>query len=181
MVAVGSAPPLFSREGVSAAYRRIGTVLRGFLGKHDLFACGYLNELVERRLPVTQAHEEAKWTKESHVQSSVPRMMRAAGFRNIHTTWAGDDRIVESIDEFWDVQITFSSIGRKRLATASKEAVGRLRREFDTGCTRTQAAGGRLRCPTGALIVTGTAGVSPMRTLAPRTEASAVHALRKPA
>jgi hypothetical protein len=110
-------------------------------------------------LPIVKSDEEAKWTKEHPVQSSVPRMMRAAGFRKIQVTWAGHDGIVESKNDFWDVQITFSSIARKRLAAASEDAIGRLRHEFDAGCTRAQEAGGLLRYPTGALIVTGTARV----------------------
>jgi hypothetical protein len=51
------------------------------------------------------------------------------------------------------VQVTFSSLARKRLPGAAAEAVARLRREFDAGCDRAQASGGRLRYPTGALIV----------------------------
>ena len=157
VVAVGSGPTLFSRHGLSAAYRRIGAILGGLRGKRDLLACGHLNELIERHLPIANSDEEAGWTKAHHVSSSVPRMMRSAGFGGINTTWAGHDRIVDSKDDFWDVQVTFSSIARKRLATASADAVARLRREFDASCTRAKKAGGCLRYPTGALIVTGTA------------------------
>ena len=82
-------------------------------------------------------------------------MMQAAGFGRILTTWACNDGIVQTKEDFWDVQVTFSSMARKRLATASADAVAGIRREFDAGCVPAQAAGGRLRYPTGALIVTG--------------------------
>ena len=155
VVAVGSGPQLWSRHGLSAACRRIGTIVRGLLGKGDLVACGYLDDLVERHVPLAQSTEEAGWTKEHHVPSSVPRMMQAAGFGGIHTTWAGNDGLVHTREDFWEVQITFSSLARKRLAAASPDAVARIRREFDAGCARAQEKGGRLRYPTGALIVTG--------------------------
>ena len=157
VVAVGSGPPLVSQAGVSAALRRIGSVVAGALGKRDLLACRYLDELVERHLPLAQADEEAGWTKAHATHSPVPRMMQAAGFQDIRTTWEGHDGIVGSKEEFWDVQVTFSSLARKRLATAPAAAIEGLRREFDEGCVRALDAGGRLRYPTGALVVAATA------------------------
>lgn len=155
VVAVGSGPPLWSRHGLSAAFQRMGTIVRGLRGKGDLIACGYLDGLVERHLPLARPSEEAGWTKEHHATSPVPRMMETAGFGGIQTTWAGNEGIVRGKEDFWDVQITFSSLARKRLATAPVDAIARIRREFDAGCLRAQDAGGRLRYPTGALIVTG--------------------------
>jgi ubiquinone/menaquinone biosynthesis C-methylase UbiE len=155
VVAVGSGPRLLSRHGLAAAYRRIRSVMRGLRGARDLVACGYLNELVAQHLPSTEPDEEAGWTREHHVPSSVPRMMQAAGFERIQSTWAGHDGIVDSREDFWGVQVTFSSVARKRLAAASADAIARLRRDFDAGCACAQEAGGRLRYPTGALIVTG--------------------------
>ena len=155
VVAVGSAPPLFSSSGLSAAFRRVGSVVSGVLGKGDLLACGYLNGLVEKHLPLADANEEAEWTKAHAMHGPVARMMQEAGFRDVRTTWTGQDGIVESKEDFWEVQVTFSSLARKRLATAPAAAIERLQQEFDAGCIRTLAAGGRLRYPTGALVVTG--------------------------
>jgi ubiquinone/menaquinone biosynthesis C-methylase UbiE len=158
VVAVGSGPSLLSLQGLLAAYRRAGAVLNGLRGRRDVLACGYLNDLVERLVPSAEPDEEARWTREHGASSSVQAMMRAAGFADVRANWAGHDGIVESMQDFWDVQVTFSSIARKRLAGASAEALARLRREFDAGCDRALRTGGRMRYPTGALIVTGSAG-----------------------
>ncbi len=157
VVAVGSAPPLLSFAGAGAVFRRFTGIARRAFGKGDLLACEYLDRLVERYLPAAYSNEEAGWTQRHAASHSVPRMMQDAGFRNIRTAWAGNDGIIASMDEFWEVQVTFSSLARKRIAAASTQAVEALRREFAAGCERTLAAGGRLRYPTGALIVAGTA------------------------
>lgn len=161
VVAVGSGPELLSAAGLAAAWRRIGAMLGLAGGRGDLIACGYLDALVERHLPAGAGDEEAQWTKEHHASGSVSRMMAGAGFDDVRTTWAGNDGVVETKEEFWDVQATFSSLARKRLAGAPAEALERIRREFDAGCDRARASGARLRYPMGALIVTGKAGGRP--------------------
>lgn len=156
-VGVGSPPQLLSGAGVSAALRRVRELAAGALGRRDLVACGYLDHLVEKHVPAARADEEAGWTHEHHVQSPVPVMVRDAGFTDVRVTWAGHDGVLATNEEFWEVQVTFSSLARKRLAHASPAALDALRREFDAGCDRARAAGARLRYPTGALIVTGLA------------------------
>lgn len=153
VVAVGSAPPLASRAGIDATLRRVRAMA---LGNKDLVACGYLDDLVREHLPRPSAAEEAAWVHEHAMHGSVEKLVANAGFRDVRSDWAGNEGVVDSAREFWDVQVTFSSIARKRLPTAPAEAVARLRRAFDAGCERAQAAGGRLRYPTGALIVAAT-------------------------
>ena len=153
VVAVGSAPSLASRAGLAAAWRRLGAVGAGLVGRRDLVACAYLDRLVEAHLPPGRDDEEAAWIHAHSMHGSVERMVADAGFRDVRSDWAGNDGIVPSKEDFWDVQVTFSTLARKRLPTAPADAVARLRREFDAGCERAQASGGKLRYPTGALIV----------------------------
>lgn len=153
-VAVGSAPRLASRAGVGAAIRRLRALAGSLIGRRDLVACAYLDHLVEAHLPRPRGDEEAEWIHAHAMHGSVERLVAAAGFRGVRSDWAGNEGVVESRQDFWDVQVTFSSLARKRLPGAPAEAVERLRREFDAGCDRALAAGGRLRYPTGALIVT---------------------------
>ena len=153
VVAVGAAPSLASRAGIAAALRRVRTMAASALGRRDLVACAYIDGLVERHVPRGQADEEAQWIHAHAMHGSVERLVAGAGFRDVQNDWAGNDGVLDSRQDFWDVQVTFSSLARKRLPTASPEALERLRREFDAGCDRAQASGGRLRYPTGALIV----------------------------
>ena len=158
IVAVGSGPQLLSADGLRAAWRRIGEALGFAASRKDLVACRYIDELVERHLPPGTAGEEAEWTHHHAAHSPVPGMLVAAGFGDVRATWAGSEGVVDSVDEFWELQATFSSLARKRLESASPDALARLRAEFDAGCAGAKAAGGRLRYPTGALIVSGTKG-----------------------
>jgi len=125
-----------------------------WLSGRQLVACRFIEDLVERRLPAAERSEEAQWLHESpHMSVSVPKMVRAAGFADVRNDWVGQRLELESAEQFWDLQITFSSLARKRVAAAAEDAAAGLRAEFDRLCREVLAAGGSLVYPTGALLV----------------------------
>jgi SAM-dependent methyltransferase len=155
VVAVGSGPRLNSAAGLRAAGRRLREAVGLSASRHDLIACRCLDELVQQHLPPLPGGEEAGWTHRHTAGGALPAMMRRAGFTHLRVHWSGSEGVVDSIDEFWELQATFSSLARKRLESAPAEAVARLRQAFESTCASACAAGGRLRYPTGALIVAG--------------------------
>jgi hypothetical protein len=61
--------------------------------------------------------------------------------------------VIATPEEFWEIQCTFSSIARKRLAAAPPEKVTSLREQFLERCREVQGRGGRLVYPFGAFFV----------------------------
>jgi len=57
-------------------------------------------------------------------------------------------------EEFWELQATFSSTARKRLAAAPGEEIEKLRKEFLETCRRAISYGGKLAYPYAAFFVT---------------------------
>ncbi|MEC4888455.1 MAG: methyltransferase domain-containing protein [Nitrospira sp.] len=155
VVAVGSSAPWFSGVGLVHRVKLVPQIVRRFQGK-QLVACEFLDGLVEAYVPASQRNEEAGWTHEhGRMQQSVPALIRAAGFHDIRSEWHGQQTVVETPEEFWDLQTTFSSLSRKRLADASPEIRSRVRQEFDATCREVLSRGGELVYPTGALLVSG--------------------------
>ena len=66
----------------------------------------------------------------------------------------GGEYIIESPEEFWDLQATFSSKARKRLSRASEADSAALRAGFLAACRDVQGRGGELIYRVGASIVT---------------------------
>jgi protein-L-isoaspartate O-methyltransferase len=144
VLGLGSGAPLLSAAGLG---RRVGRVLslvdtRG----RSLVAPGFLEGLLRetaRPLPETP-----------HVGlRPLVGLVQAAGFERIVSAWSGDQSEIESVDEFWDLQATFSTPARSWLAAAPADAVAAVRDRFDRECARTRARGGRLLYPQGALMV----------------------------
>jgi hypothetical protein len=83
-------------------------------------------------------------------------LVQQAGFTGIRTAWQGHQFVIETVEEFWDLQRTFSSIARKRLSAAPPEKVEALRAAFVEQCRKVQSRGGRLVYPCAAFYVTAT-------------------------
>jgi hypothetical protein len=83
----------------------------------------------------------------------VLALVRQAGFAGVRWHWEGHELIAASPEEFWDVQRTFSSLARKRIAAAPPTTVAALQSEFVRRCYAVQARGGRLVYPYGAFFV----------------------------
>lgn len=155
VLAVGSGTPWLSLVGLVHRLKLLPQFLRRFQGK-QLVACEFLDEIVEAHVPASGKNEETAWTHEhAHMQHSVPTMIREAGFQDIRSEWQGQQAIVNTPEEFWELQTTFSSLSRKRLATTPSEIVARVRQEFMTTCREVLSHGGELVYPIGALLVSG--------------------------
>ena len=61
--------------------------------------------------------------------------------------------MIETAEEFWELQTTFSSMARARLQNATPQVVAELKNRFIETCHQMQARGGSLVYPTGVLFV----------------------------
>jgi ubiquinone/menaquinone biosynthesis C-methylase UbiE len=153
VIAVGSGPPWFSLAGLAHRVRRLFETLLQVRGKR-LFAPNFLNGLVEKRVPVAAATEESALARTHQSRTrSVSALVREAGFRVVRCDWKGQEAVVETPEEFWDLQRTFSSLARKRLSQASPQIVHAVREEFLRTCRAVQSRGGRLVYPFAAFYV----------------------------
>ena len=148
-VALGSGPPLLSAAALRRAVERTFEAWRRWRGR-ELTAPGFLENLARRRLTVADAHHA------THHPGSVDLagLVRNAGFTNIRTFWEGHATVLDTPEEFWDIQRTYSTLVRERLARASADEVRELREEVLTSGRRILARGGRLRYRHAALFVT---------------------------
>jgi O-methyltransferase/aklanonic acid methyltransferase len=153
VLAVGSGAPLLSLAGLAHRLRRIPGVWLRLRGKR-LTAPDFLNSLLEKHLPDAAAPEVLSWVKRRFgMRSAVCRLIREAGFTRLRTDWVGHEIILETPEAFWDLQTTFSSLARKRLAGATDERREALRHEFFRTCTDVQKRGGTLTYPSAAFFV----------------------------
>ena len=154
VVAVGSSPPLFSMSGLAHRIKVLPDIVRRFQGK-QLVAPGFLDSLVESHFPQSNGHEESHLASHSHDRTQgVASLVRSAGYRVLETDWQGNQAELETAEEFWEIQRTFSSISRKRLNDAPPEKLEAVRREFFRECETVQARGGNLAYPFAAYYVT---------------------------
>ena len=153
VLAVGSGAPWLSFVGLAHRLKLVPQILRRFQGK-QLVACEFLDGMVEACVPASGKSEEADWTHEhAHMQQSVPALIREAGFQDIRSEWLGQQTTVNTPEEFWELQTTFSSLSRKRLAAVPSDVAARVRQDFMTTCREVLSRGGELVYPTGALLV----------------------------
>lgn len=153
VVAVGSSPPLISLSGLIHRFKILPDLLRRSQGK-QLVAPNFLNSLVERHLPETDEPEESHLASHSHNRTQgVAALVQSAGFKVLQTDWQGHQAQLETPEEFWEIQRTFSSISRKRLSNAAPEKVESLRQEFFRQCRTVQSRGGNLVYPFAAFYV----------------------------
>ncbi len=153
VLAVGSGPAWASRngltEGVKFLRRRLA-IRRNKL----LIGPSSLNDLIARRLEGRTDPEESSLAREGRKRTRrVPGLVRDAGFCRLQTSWSGAEAVIETPEEFWDLQRTFSSFARKRLLDADARQAEAVRAEFLETCREVQAHGGKLTYPYGALFV----------------------------
>jgi ubiquinone/menaquinone biosynthesis C-methylase UbiE len=142
-VGVGSRPPLNLR-GIAHRLRRSADLLRLRNGTL-LLAPRFLDSLVQRLLPAPAQPEESPLAARiTNRTGSLLRLAREAGFIDVHSSWQGRADAMESPHDFWELQRTYSSIARKRLAEAQPERTAAVKKEFFERCRATQARGGRL-------------------------------------
>lgn len=151
-VAVGSGPPATSLVGW---WRRLGKLLDVLLERvgRRAIATGSLERWLEERVPSTAA-EESAWAAEHHNRAGViPDLVRQAGFEGVRTDWMGRTAVLESAEDFWELQATNSSKVRKRLGALREDEVARLREEYLEGSRAVLGRGGKLVYPYAAFFV----------------------------
>lgn len=151
-VALGSRPPLFSIGGLLHRAGRLPDLLRMMQGL-QLTAPAALDRLVKQQFPSDGPEESDLAHHSLNRTRGVTNLVRQAGFIEIKTDWVGNQLFVESPQEFWAMQRTFSSIARKRLDSAPPEQVAAFRDEFFRVCRGVQERGGRLVYPIAAFYV----------------------------
>ncbi len=153
VLAVGSGAPLLSWNGLVHRLCCLPDLL--FTAqRRQLSAPGFLNDLVKKRLPQTDVAEESELAHHRAIRTrSVATLVRRAGFSVLGTYWEGHQTMVKTPEEFWEIQRTFSSIARKRIAGAAPEKVNLLREEFLQECREVQTRNGRLVYPFAAFFV----------------------------
>ncbi len=153
VLAVGSGPPLLSLNGLVEGGKHLRQMRLKQQGKL-LTAPGFLNALVEKHFPASDKPEETSLAKHSLNRTrNVPPLIRQAAFVEVRTYWQGHKAIIETPEEFWDIQSTFSSIARKRLSNAPSEKVESLRDGFLETCRGVQSRGGHLVYPFAAFYI----------------------------
>jgi ubiquinone/menaquinone biosynthesis C-methylase UbiE len=158
VVAVGSRPPLASRSALEHYVRQAPALVATLAGRR-LSAPGLLNELLDRYAPPAEVPQEADAARAGPDRSRrVLAMVRRSGFVDARWHWEGHELVADGPDEFWDVQRTFSTVARKRLAACAPGVVAAIRAEFGSRCRATLERGGRLVYPFGAFFVAARRG-----------------------
>jgi ubiquinone/menaquinone biosynthesis C-methylase UbiE len=153
VVAVGSAPPWLSWQGVAHGLSLVPDLIARLRGR-QLVAPQFLNQLVEDGIPAHDEPEESSLAQAGRNRTrSVPQLVRDAGFENLRRHWEGHQAVLETAADFWDIQRTFSSLARKRLNSATPDQVANVRAKFEAVCRRVLSLGGRLTYPFAAFFV----------------------------
>ena len=153
VLAVGSGPAWASRNGLTEGVKFLRRRL-AMRRNRLLIGPSSLNDLIARRLEGRTDPEESSLAREGRKRTRrVPGLVRDAGFCRLQTSWSGAEAVIETPEEFWDLQRTFSSFARKRLMDADARQAEAVRAEFLETCREVQARGGKLTYPYGALYV----------------------------
>jgi ubiquinone/menaquinone biosynthesis C-methylase UbiE len=153
VVAVGSAPPWLSFQGVAHVLSLVPDMIARLLGR-QLVAPQFLNRLVEDSIPAHDEPEESSLAQAGRNRTrNVPQLIRDAGFENLRRHWEGHQAALETPADFWDIQRTFSSLARKRLNSAMPDQVAKVRAKFEAVCHQVLSRGGRLTYPFAAFFV----------------------------
>ena len=153
VVALGSRPSLASPAGLGHAVEMLPRLLRRRLGR-ELVAPAFLDALVEKYLPAVNADEQSALAGHGSGRTEpVHVLVRQAGFVDISSAWVGYNHKLDTPEEFWELQRTFSSLARKRINEAPPEKVEALKEVFLTTCERVVAGGGALIYPVGVLTI----------------------------
>jgi len=148
-VAFGAGPPLLSTAAARRALARVGEAWRRGRGR-ELAAPAFLEDLTRRRLGDAGSHHAAH-----HPASvNVPALARAAGFIGLASSWVGQRYVLDTPEEFWQLQRTYSTAVRERLRRADPPAVRELREMTVQAARDVQQRGGKLVYRHAARIVT---------------------------
>lgn len=157
-LAAGSGPPLLSRFALKRALAVLGELLRR---RVQLHAPQALEALLDQALPAAEA-EETTLASHGHARATrIDGLVRAAGFSVRGTDWESLTSEIESPEEFWELQCTFSSRARKRLGAATAEEAAKIRERLLFQARAVQASGGRLVYERAAFFVVAARAAQP--------------------
>lgn len=150
---VGSPPPLLSAATARRAIERLAETLRVWRGR-ECRAPQALEALVSRHLSAPPAGEVAELERHGHLKPRrILALVRAAGFESVRMRWQGHEAVLGSPEEFWELQCTYSTQARKRLASAPAEQARRVRQQLLERARQVRSRGGRLVYRSAALFV----------------------------
>lgn len=153
VLALGSRPSMATAAGLLHAVQMLPSLVRRRTGR-ELVAPAFLDAMVHEYLPVSHADEQSALAEHGTGRTeSAQALSQQAGFTEIVTDWVGYNHTIDTPEEFWELQRTFSSLARKRINEAPLEKVNALRAAFMSACRRTLASGGKLVYPVGALMI----------------------------
>lgn len=154
-IGIGGGPLLLSRDAAGCAVRRVQRSVREWNGR-QLTAPQFLDGLTREMLPDPIASEETAWAgRRLRRAARALEMVKEAGFVDLSLSWLEQHAVFETADEFWEAQVTISSVARKRILCASAAQVGQVRHAFDDACRRILSRRGRLVYPLAAFYVRG--------------------------
>lgn len=153
-IGVGSGAPMFSLAGWLGRFRRVPMMLSQRVGRL-LSAPTHVDMLLDKYFPETTTQVESGWAVAHPNRTGVvPQMVKQAGFVRVRSSWMGRTVTLDTPEDFWELQVTFLSRARKRLAEAPSACVEVLREEFLRTCRAVQSRGGKLVFPYAAFFVT---------------------------
>jgi ubiquinone/menaquinone biosynthesis C-methylase UbiE len=153
VIGIGSRPPLNTWKGWSHYIGRLPDAINLSTGRL-LMAPAFLDRIVEQGIPGDAALEETALARRRGMRGAdTLRLMRRSGLTQVRADWYGQRTEFSDVDEFWELQRTFSSTARKRLGGASPAQIAETRRLFNDGCRRVLSRGGRLAYHSAVLLI----------------------------
>ena len=150
-VGIGGGAPVPSWAFVGNAWREVKERVSALWSPGALHANTFLEELV-----VKHGGEMAARHGTADAVGDLAQALRQAGFRGVTLKWVGQTGLIETAEDFWNLQYTLSTRARKAIPEMGPERAAALRREFDERCRAHLARGGTLVYRTGALMARGT-------------------------
>lgn len=146
-IGLGGGPLRASWDGVADAARRLGALVAratsARLEAPAMLIC-LMNEMGVPRVDRDDVDGNSLTARQ------IVALVTEAGFSQVRSRWVGRDFLIESADEFWELQTTFSTHVRKRLSLCEAAVQTRLKDEFFKRCDRSTV---ELRYPCGVLLI----------------------------
>lgn len=153
VIGVGSSPAFGTLQQAAYAWDR-GLEMLQRARSRWIGAPEFLDALVRKHIPTHAGPETAPITRTyGHPGAFLPRLVQEAGFVKLQRTWDGYSPRFSDVEEYWELQATYSTFARKRLSAAQPEQVAAVKKEFSDTCTAVVARGGALSYRYGAMIV----------------------------
>jgi ubiquinone/menaquinone biosynthesis C-methylase UbiE len=149
VIGVGSGPILFSSDGVVQGARgalRLIAAARGRLLIAPQFLLGLMRE---------HGMEPDEEHRPKGSRMRIAQMLHQAGFKRVYRCWQGHCEELNP-DEFWNLQVTYTSEARIRLQQAAPAELAALKNDFIERCRHLQANRGKLIYPHAAMFYAGT-------------------------